>query len=85
MLSGFPSLGGGDEDSQEDMDTAEASKMVQDMNRKKKKSGGFQVRYRKSSTVQRLEYNQLLNFFQLSRQQFLDYRHLKSQSKRRVL
>ena len=40
MLSGFPGLGEGSEVEDEGMDM---SKMVQEMNRKKKKSGGFQV------------------------------------------
>ena len=40
MLSGFPGLGEGNEVEDEGMDM---SKMVQEMNRKKKKSGGFQV------------------------------------------
>ena len=39
MLSGFPALGEGGEE-EEEIDTF---KLVQDMNRKKKKSGGFQV------------------------------------------
>jgi len=39
MLSGFPALGEGGEE-EEEIDT---SKLVQDMNRKKKKSGGFQA------------------------------------------
>ena len=38
MLSGFPELGEDDEDGD-----IQHSKLVQDMNRKKKKSGGFQV------------------------------------------
>ena len=40
MLSGFPGLGEGNDVEDEGMDM---SKMVQEMNRKKKKSGGFQV------------------------------------------
>ena len=40
MLSGFPGVGEAAEGEEEEINT---SKMVQDMNRKKKKSGGFQV------------------------------------------
>ena len=40
MLSGFPGVGEGEEGEDGEVDM---SKLVQEMNRKKKKSGGFQV------------------------------------------
>ena len=41
MLSGFPVAG--EDGAGEEVDGLDTTKMVQEMNRKKKKSGGFQV------------------------------------------
>jgi hypothetical protein len=47
MLSGFPSVGEGEEGAPDNSDGEEeqldTTKLVQEQNRKKKKSGGFQV------------------------------------------